>query len=474
MRSAVKWLSGALGALIFALYLLYPLTGDDYSYMGTFRTVDGFDGPWGLAQLYRWFPFHWLHVNGRFANLFAMLSLTFLPKWLTATIMGVATWGMLSLMLRLGDAWGRRGLAASAALAYVAAAYPWWDLMYSVDFNFNYPVATCAGLLYVYLWQRYKRFGSGWKQAVCLLACFIAGGFHESMGAPLLAASLWLLLFDRVLSKAPVAAFGAGVAVAFSSPGIWGRATAERVADAPLPELLLLSAPLTLAAVALFAMLLVSKRWREWLKDASRGWWGFWMVASLGSLAFCAAGGIVGRSGWFSQSFALVALLLWGKGLSAPKRLATTLSTVFCAAALFFTAAPIPYVVEMARQEAAAREQLRVSTDGVVSADIPLESAQPWWTLRRVRALDADDYYLHQIIADYYKKPRFLILPPEGLPETDRLPSGAVPIEPGTYNAPAPERFLHTTPDGHQTVYLLNPSTGRYLLTPRILDPGDR
>ncbi|MDE6125496.1 MAG: hypothetical protein K2G30_00930, partial [Muribaculaceae bacterium] len=187
-------LSAALALLTFVLYLLFPLTGDDYGYMGTFRTVDGFDGAWPLERLWRWYPFHWLHANGRLANLLAMLSLTFLPKWAVAAVMGVATWGMMALLLRLGDAWRGRVGAATAALAYVAVAFPWWDLMYTPDFNFNYPVATCAGLLFVYLWQRYRRVGKGWRRACCLAAAFVAGGFHESMGAPLLAAGVWLLV----------------------------------------------------------------------------------------------------------------------------------------------------------------------------------------------------------------------------------------------------------------------------------------
>ncbi len=493
-------LTAILALLTFCLYLLFPLTGDDYAYMGSFRTIDGFDGPWPMSKLYRWYPFHWLHANGRFANLFAMLSLTFLPKWVIAAIMGAATWGMMALVLRLGGAWHGRPLAASAALAYIAIAFPWWDLMYSVDFNFNYPVATCAGLLFAYLWQRYDRIEKGWMKKGCLLAAFIAGGFHESMGAPLLAAGLWLVTANRLwpsaskpsLPKAPLAAFGAGVAMAFCSPGIWGRATAERVADAPLPELLLCSAPLTLAATALFCGLLLSKRQREWIMAESRGWWGFWMAASLGALLFCAVGGIIGRSGWFSQSFALIALLIWGKSRSlklakpeARSRYVTVLAMAPGIAAVFFTAAPIPFVAETAALEARARELLKESRAGVVTEDMPLESEKPWWTLKRVRCLDADDYYLHQVIADYYKKPRFVIVPPEtkGMRE-EKLPEGAEAIDPGTFDAPLPERYLYTEKDGTEMVYVYAPvmdetprgesESGEWLRVPRERDPGDR
>ncbi|MDE7142606.1 MAG: hypothetical protein K2O33_06920 [Muribaculaceae bacterium] len=53
-------LSAALALLTFVLYLLFPLTGDDYGYMGTFRTVDGFDGAWPLKRLRRRSPVPWL------------------------------------------------------------------------------------------------------------------------------------------------------------------------------------------------------------------------------------------------------------------------------------------------------------------------------------------------------------------------------------------------------------------------------
>ena len=57
------WLTLAAGAAMLALYLAYPLTGDDYAYANTFRTVDGFDGPWPLERFYRWYPFHWLRAR---------------------------------------------------------------------------------------------------------------------------------------------------------------------------------------------------------------------------------------------------------------------------------------------------------------------------------------------------------------------------------------------------------------------------
>ncbi len=483
-----QWLAAALAALILALYLLFPLTGDDYGYMGSFRTINGFDGPWPLSRFYRWFPFHWLHANGRLANFCAMTALTFLPKWLIAAIMGCATWLMMALALRLGDAWRGRTLAATAALAYIAVAYPWWDLMYTVDFNFNYPVATAAGVGAIYLWQRYNQEAKRWSKALCLGAMVIAGGFHESMGAPLLAACAWMLFAQRRwpqgsgrLSVAPVAAFAAGVAIAFTSPGIWARAAQSRVADAPLGELLLCSAPLTLGAIALFGVLLLWPRWRGWMAREARSWWGFWMVAAICALPFCAAGGIMGRSGWFSQTFALIALLQWTRALrgsASPVAISVSklATAILGAAALFFTAAPIPYVARMAKAEAEARAQLVQSRDGVVFADLPDENALPWYTLRRVRTLDPDDYYIHQVVADYYGAPRFLILPatPERRTLTPTLPSSAVPLDPATFNAPPSERFLHTAPDGVQTVYCLIPGTpALYYASPRILDPGD-
>lgn len=479
--STASLTAAAIALAVFILYLLFPLTGDDYGYMGAFRTIDGFDGPWPLERLYRWYPFHWLHANGRLANLFAMLSLTFLPKWLTAVVMGVATWGMMALVLRLGDAWRGRPAAAAAALAYIAVAFPWWDLMYTVDFNFNYPVAACAGLLFVYMWQRYPSVKGKSGRGLVLAFSVVAGGFHESMGAPMSAAALWLLYWNRGLAKRPVAAFGAGVALAFCSPGIWGRATAARVPDAPLPELLLCSAPLTLAALALFGCLAASGRWRGWMAREVRGWWGFWMAASLGALLFCAVGGIIGRGGWFSQTFALVALLLWGKELRPRhswRGASRTAAAALAAAALFFTAAPIPFVAGMAAREGEARALLRESADGVVEVRMPREGDMPWWTLKRVRCLDADDYYLHQVVADYYKKPRFVIVPPDmaeaGACFAAAPPEGAEPIDPGTFGGPEPERYALTAEDGTGTVYTHIPSRGVWLVQPRERDPGDR
>lgn len=477
------WLTLAAGAAMLALYLAYPLTGDDYAYANTFRTVDGFDGPWPLERFYRWYPFHWLRANGRLANFFAMCSLTFLPKWLTAIVMGAATWGWMALVLRLGDAWRGRLAAAAGAVFYMAAVFPWWDLMYTVDFNFNYPVAACAGLGAVWIWRRYGGVKRRWMRWLCLAAAAAGGAFHESMGAPLLGAGVWLLwrrggFAGAGIAREPFAAFAAGVAVAFSSPGIWGRAAADRVADAPLFELLLCSAPLTLGAMALFAALCLSRRWRRWMAAEAGGWWGFWMAASLGALLFCAAGGIIGRSGWFSQTFALIALLLWGKELRPMPRIAAACTAALGAAgALFFAWAPMPEVIAMARAEGRAREALAKSADGVVRVDMPREGDQPWWTLKRVRVLDPDDYYLHQVVADYYKKPRFLILP-ERLDSgalTRQLPPGAVPLDPGTFDAPEPERFAHTDSAGRQTIYQLIPSpTPLYHASPRHRDPGDR
>ena len=458
------YLVAAVTIVMVAAYLVYPYAVDDWGYMSTFRSAAGIgDGAWPLDRAWRWMPFHWLHVNGRTANFLAGLFLGFLPKWLVSTLCGVAVGAMLALVLRLGGVWRRVGRqsVACAVVAVIMVVFPWWDWMFSVDLNFNYVLATAIALGFMWTLQTSVRFPL-WL--LCLWG-IMAGAVHEACGMPLAAGIIWSLLVNRTGWKdlgrplrTPLLFFMAGALIAITSPGIWGRffSGGYTPPDGTPAEILLVSAPLTLIVFAVFIVMLLFPGGRRHIFRLMKGVGGCFAVASAGSLFFCAMGGTMGRSGGFSQAFALIAFLQLAGDIrvSIGRRWGMVLSSLSAVLAIAVCVAPLPGLYRAGRAFDRLVSELASSPDGVVYLELPDEHSQPWYTLGRLRSIEpADDYYLHEI-ARFYGRERLVVLPPEAsevdfdaLSEPLRLPDGSV-VTPRQEPSYAPEAWISNEGDG--------------------------
>lgn len=484
-----------VAATCVAEYIFMPYGGDDFAYMTTLRTSTGFDGRFPLWLYPKSVALHWLLSNGRMANFLAPLFLALFPKWLNGVILGCCAALLPLLILKLSRV-GERPLLGVAVIAVVVWAFPWWDFMMTVDFALNYSVSTVTVLAAVLLFNNQPAGRSLAVKVMLFVVGGIAGSMHEALTLPLLVGAGFYVWRNRLWGGFPAATrmlalgFAAGVAVVFLSPGIWSRFGGDFTPDDPLPLLLLKSIPVTLTGLLLLIVAALIPSSRRRLVSFLRSSASVWIIASLISAGFCALGGIVGRSGWFSQTFALVAICRWfaSEPLSKPSRSVLVAAMMLGAIVALQSVASAVVLCKEGRRMIQAERLYGESTDGVVFLDIPRENELPVWTLGRARFIDADDRYQAHLIMLYYPLPRPVFLPSaarnldfstlrrarfsNGDVITDTCPPEAILDD--SYNYPVAYRIVAA--DGSISIGIPFTRAGRqfYHITPRILDLGDR
>lgn len=467
------WAAAAVAALIGCMYACGVPMGDDLAYMGWFTPHGGAEAPYAWSRLPVAWASHWLHANGRAANLLFIPLVSLLPRLGLGVIMAWSVYTMVRCAARLSGMTAS-GFGWALALAFTVWGLPWWDNMLLVDVGFNYPLACALVLLFVLALLRPRDAApAGWQRLGLLALALLAGAMHEAASLPLLLGiGVSSLTGGRweAWQRRMVLAFTVGTAFVALAPGIWTRFGSGHEAEAPALELLAVSAPLALAVVMVLAVMLCFRPLRRRLAPLWRSRRVIWVAALPVSLAICVAGGIAGRSGWFAEMYAFIALcslVRWGRSQRL-KWIAWGLGGLV----LVQTGATVAVKYRCAQSERKAVEQYAQSTSPVVRAPLPRQSRLPWWTLGTVRVLDADDLYDLETLQRWHGRAQAPVLLHQDAFIIERLPGGARRIEgPGdTY----PAVYLYES-GGRQ--YAATPAEmgGRrvWVSEPREIDPGD-
>lgn len=471
MKGAGRWLarnyaaalSVVTGLLLCAMYMVSGLGGDDWAYMAVFGRYDGFaDYEGGVGKFLFTYPAqHWLGTNGRAANYLAAYIGAFLPVWAIHLLMGVCALGLCMLAVWAVGAWRRVGRQCAGALAALAVMFglPWADEMFTYDVALNYMAASALALGFVWLVAR-ERGASRW---IVLCAGLVAGAMHEAAGVPVACgAALYFICHRRswrALSRAQLwgwTAFALGALTTILSPGIWRRAAAsvEVARQWSVWESLLFSAPLVVVLAGVLAVIgigiLCGRRgWRGALSDPLTS---VFAVAALVAGLFCMAGDFVGRVGWCAQLYAMIAL--WRIGVSAvriPRVSAGVLCALAAMAIVAHGALTIPVLAADGRLERDIARQAGRERSTLLYVDLPDVTAQPWYTVGKLRALRGTHPYYTECISRYYDLPPTVLIPKafEGI-DLDTL-SRTVTDAGGRYRlspeplAPVTGRYRRTT-----------------------------
>jgi len=386
--------------LCVAAFVCFLLQGVGISLQGDDLSYGAYINYYGGSLLYypRWVLRHWIFNNGRAANYLAPLMLYFSPRWLLISLNAV----MASLYLYFsGGCLSRSGAWAKAmVMSLLLLTMAWWDVSTIFDVSFNYVWASALGLGFVCLWIGTEH---GWgerSRLTYLLACafaFVAGQMHEAMSTPLCAGlvSYYMIgnrhkLIDRKV-KAYVLCFFIGALLCFGSVGSWSRLAAEKVADDSVVMILLKSDFYALALLLTISVSAIFRRKR--LEELFRSAWIVFAVASIVSMCFSAVGGIVGRSGWFAQTYALIALVwyYWPRGRSK------ALEVAVCAVSVLAIAcwSVMTHVQLRLGEEGHRAARLYAQSDtGTFYMDHTSIDELPWYTLMRPRGAvtNSDDY----------------------------------------------------------------------------------
>lgn len=476
------WLILAVFALSVPFFMGAEASYDDLLYYGTFSGAHPRLDSW--IEYPRWMASHWLTTNGRWGNL-VMPSIQLLPKWLCAVVFSVIV--AMMYYYAVVNAGVRSGWIPVALCTVICLALPWWDYMVIFDCQANYVWGSAAALWTMYILFSSSRNGRWWDCIVVL----VGGCCHEAASLPLLGGIILYALIARPRfsrrTKALLGVFTVGSLIVTLSPGLMARAAGNGIWD-DTPWMIFWKsdciAGLLWLAVIIFTAIPYT---RPSTLNLFRKPQSIFIWAAGASACISVYSSIVGRSGWFAQLYALIALSWWiGQVAKRPRRgLAVALATV-TVAQLCVTSA---WQLRLGAQHREFINRYIESADGVVFVDGLLRDTDvPWTVLNKAKGIpDSDDTGLLETIAWFYRSdaPYPIALPGDAC--------GYVPIATDSMTLANGDVLMQQLPahavefkswSGLTTTHLIKrfdkiwiattlPSGGFYV-TPLVLDPGDR
>lgn len=319
LANVYLWLTLVVGcAIVMLWWLKMPLLGDDLLFACDYAergdTLYGLPGQM-LAV--------WTGCNARSGDMLNTLWLAVLPRPLVAFISAVMLWAMMWAMMRMAGVHRDKPLAGAIMLAGIAWALPWWDMTHFVCF-FNYlwgmalgALALC-GLLFVEMKK------DSWMILLLPVAA-MATASHEALGVPLIIGIIvWRFTAHNLAALRGMRlwwflAMAVGACFTLTSPASYSR-FADSFADDRCPLLWLLITTLPLVIVLWIVIICTFCLDRKRLMQLVGSRWIIFATTATLSSVFVIIGGVEGRSGWFAQCFALVALMYQARDLRIMNR----------------------------------------------------------------------------------------------------------------------------------------------------------
>lgn len=448
---------------------------------------------------YQWplaIPYQWLTGNGRFGDMIGNILLAEAPMWLLASLSAVME-GLLYLMaIKISFPHRKAVLPRLLTLAVILFVFPWWDSFFLFVCRINY-IWSAALTLFV-LWITLFKKGEtptikwGWLLPVIAMA---AGWGHEACGMPVAAGLVLYFLFIRKFSTLPklsrvtIIAFVIGAVLSVTSPCSYSRLGNVSSPDDTVPVLILKSSSIVLILILSLIIALCFKGGRKKVVSLCRDSWIVLAVAAMCSTLFVAVGGVVGRSGIFSQMYSLIALGILIRSLAGERRVVFTNLPMRLVSVLLFLIMSA-HIVGVCAYQIEGNWELKYcrilyerSSDGVIYASPRQRNEFPWWTLMKNKAcVDNDDFWLVEVYDLRIGKDRkHYRLLPETLKDPDRKDLDSVAKASGGWiereipDGVDPDNIMVL--DGIQyTVVEFTSVSGQtlYYVSPRIIDPGDR
>lgn len=507
LQSKKTWLIGTLLLFMFICYAVFelfmPYSGDDLAYIDSTVNYVNERTVWHMP--FKWAG-HWLGSNGRFANMIFLSISPIFPHWLMALLNAIFIMMMIYFIVVLCNFRGKDVTGKVFVISIITFAFCWWDSMQVYDCIYNYILSTALGLIFIKGIIKNKAVKTKWGTWGLVLLSFVAGGMHEAMSVSLLCGIVAYAFMNRKFyttltrsHRMALKAFACGVVIVFFAPGIWIRFGGNITPDDPLHILLLKSDFLALGMLAMLCVGMCFAPWRKKIIAAAHTPWIIFVVASIASMCFSAVSGIIGRSGWFAQVFALIAIVKWANdhNFRINRILGGILSTTLIAAIVMHLVEVTRWQVKVGKEVEIVTEMYKKSSRGQVFFDATWDNQLPWWNLNKNRGVpDADDLYLLATFSDYYgKSGNPLVVLPSEVSNIDfsnmadneevRLTNGDI-IKVGKINSGT----TYQSERENISIYLINDEGKDWVVTPFeleryegvqlnhytpcVIDPGDR
>lgn len=480
------WLFVAMAVAWFVLNCFTPLQGDDWGYASAFGGANPQKDT--LLRLPGWWFGHWWGANGRVPNLM-MAVLACVPRVCLYGVCALAFFGMFWAAVRVASA--AEGFWPYAIALVFFFVLPWQDYLVLYVCQLSYLGGAALVLVAYMMFMRAKPL-HGWGLAGACVWCLFAGSAHEAASLPLVAGIFVYFVVNRRLPRKwqwwLIGFYCVGLAQVMFSPALFMRVGGDIMGggpDAPFVSRLLWSCMLPAVLWLGIAMAAFTRGARGRLRNFFAGTAGVFAVAALLSMVIAMFSGIIGRSGWFAQVFAVISIAAWGAQRWKPE--ARWVAVVTWVAVFAEFAALLFWQIRIKCDFDKFDELYAQSADGVVFMDAMRDSDIPLYTLGRLRALpDADDVFLLEYYAIYHRRDCAVptILPADAAPALaaghgdvvlgngDRLcaklPSGARRML--FFGKP---QGLYAVSEG-DIVFVARKVRGMWYMTPLELDWGDK
>lgn len=476
------WLVAAIAVTSFFTFLFTPFNGDDWAYKMAFEGPDAKMDSW--LSYPRWCGSHWLTTNGRIGNYLAPALMAATP-FIRAVLCALAIWLMYWSSVILSGV--RKGFLPILLIAMAALGLPWWDAMYIFDCQLNY-IWTTALVTSAFIVILNSHITKNSSLIFAFLLCGAAGISHEAASAPLIAAFVIWSLYNRSWPEKNqlilLAAFLTGTILVLFAPGIILRNSADHTPDDQLLPLLLKSDPAAILLWLTITALATFRTGREAVYKLMRSNTGIFALASLFSAIISAYSGIVGRTGWFAEIYAFIAITGWLHMYCRPKWTVASLILSAIITAQGTACAVLQYDLQKESDE--FERQYIESDNGLIFIDCTRDNDIPWWTLGRLRGVpDADDAFNLFAFARYHGRSGQwpVIMPIEA--------RNHIPLKAGSnyvlgngdiLTTQLPDTRTALSFEGHPVkttiinsrIMTVQEVPGGYYLAPLITDPGDR
>lgn len=387
----------------------YDLVGDDLAYEGTVGRY------WGWMKYPRWIAHYWLNINGRLSN-FISPPLLALPHPLMAAINALAIGAMTWLMIKCASATRLTStLGGVLMIAAVTLTLPWWDSIIFFNVSLNYVVAMLVMLWFIQMMFYDSRSFDGSRGWLLLCVAFAAGCMHEAMSLPF-AIALWIWLLWRSQGgsrwstmdqarRVAVIAFTVATALCFFAPGIWLRFFNETNHRTPDDSALILTLKSNFWVLLLIALTVWAyfKR-RSLLKELMATPWAVIAGAAVLSIPIVITSGIVGRTGWFGQCLALIAI--WQFAVADKWRLTRTpavvVGSLMAALTLGHLAAVAAWQYKLGAELRRANQMVAQHPGKQIYMDYTPSGNRPWYLLGRGRGVvDYTETYPLRMLSEW-------------------------------------------------------------------------
>lgn len=428
-----------MGVILWILYSMVTHFGDDIGYKFIINNFSDKLNGWEPGIYVYILLRKWLLINGRFSDALVIGGLHWLPDWLLALITSICWVVTAVLILKLIKANNDHFFLKSFCLAFLWLGLPMWDRALLTAVAINYVWATCFGLIVAY-WviNSYKGIPLFLKTAIIIFS-FFAGMMHEGMSLPLLMGFItyeliqeenlkeivkkpwkWFKNSGSAFRRVIIASFALGVLVVIASPALWRRFfnSIDTTPDAPIWVLFIKSDFLIIPLVIISGILMLYNRriFNELIKSE----WIIFAIGALVSAAISSVSGIVGRSGWFSQVYSLIALgIIFTKIKLLPNKIrivGSGMGILLMLAVITCYISAISWQYYRWKEYNSIIKEYLASDDGIVYHDYVDDYEIPWYTLNMTIGIpDPDDSFEKWNIEEYLGNGKPLIILPQKL-----------------------------------------------------------